>query len=168
MEIPVEWGNGQLQLLALDPGGTTGWASYRAQMLVIDNKAEYFQEKFDAGQMGPSEHHRALFDFLCKNQTQMFVLVCESFQYRPNQQHAELIANEYIGVVKHFEQERKPLPVVWQTKSYGRGFFTDDKLKVLRKYYAGHKHANDAMGHLLQYMVFGPLDRKDILGGLRL
>jgi hypothetical protein len=160
-------GNGPLELVSLDPGGTTGWASYSADMLFVDNvKAEYFRERFNSGEIGPDEHHRRLFEFLEMKRTHSFVIICESFQYRPNMDSAELISNEYIGVVKKFHQDFE-VPVVWQTKSYGRGFFDDAKLKKLQVFNRGMGHANDAMGHLLQYMVFGPFDRVDILKGLK-
>jgi hypothetical protein len=135
-------------------------------LFVSANKPEYFRERFNGGEMGPHEHHRELYSFLELKRTHSYIVICESFQYRPNMDSAELISNEYIGVVKHFQQNNR-IPVIWQTKSYGRGFFDDDKLKKLGKFNRGCGHANDAMGHLLQWLTFGPLDRTDILEVLK-
>lgn len=156
--------------MSLDPGGTTGWADYTADMLFVNNeKPEYFNEKFNSGEIGKFglDHHRELYNLLSTKLQRNFIIICESFEHRPRMEAAELVSNEYIGVVKYFQQVHR-LPVVWQTKSYGCSFFDDKKLKKLGKHnQTPQGHANDAMRHLLQYLTHGSLARKDILMGLK-
>jgi hypothetical protein len=158
--------------LGLDPGGTTGFALYQAEVIRNpDGRLEWFNEGWQIGHMGPGEHHKTLYDSLGLWQTPNFIIVCESFEYRRNPRDSQrdnivLDSKEYIGVVKLFEQERMQAHpgqrVVFQTAAMGKGFWTDDKLRKVGHYAVNMKHANDAMRHVLHYMVF-KLDRKDLL-----
>lgn len=136
------------RIVALDPGGTTGWASY----------TEYEDPavmKFDWGQIGPEEHHLKLHNFLGLQQTDEFKIVCESFEFRQGKQRANinLISKEYIGIAKLFAAERLRSPVVFQTAGAAKGFVTDPKLKIMGLWVPGKQHARDALRHLLYYMI---------------
>lgn len=175
--------DGKLAILGLDPGGTTGWALYTAD--VIHNLAgesptpEYYNEKFNAGQIGPGPHHRRLWGLLEQWTVTNTIFVCESFEYRrkdKNRDNIVLDSKEYIGVVNLYQQmfadtthHHQDLKVVYQTAAIGKGFWTDQKLQVVKKFSTPKTkwpHANDAMRHLLQYMVF-KMNRKDLLLPLR-
>lgn len=181
--------DGKLAILGLDPGGTTGWALYTAD--VIHNLSgerptpEYYNEKFNAGQIGPGQHHRRLWCLLEQWTVTNTIIVCESFEFRRNERDRNrtnivLDSKEYIGVVKLYKDmfdhttAQKPdnhvgLDVVFQTAATGKGFWTDQKLQAVRKQSTPKSkwpHANDAMRHLLHYMVF-KMGRKDILQPLR-
>jgi hypothetical protein len=148
-----------MKIVALDPGGTTGWASYAGARL-DGFTLPVGRNGFNSGQIGPGEHHKTLYDFLCFEQTQEFYVVSESFEYRQNQQNqqrttVDLSSKEYIGVAKYFVQERmRGGKLVEQTAGKVKPFWTDDKLKKLGLWNSGQKHANDAMRHLVHYMVF--------------
>lgn len=170
--------DGHLSITALDPGGTTGVALYDCDIIFNANEQpELFNEKFDTLQIGPEPHHKTLLHLLERRHVANTIIVCESFQYRRPVEapSVELISVEYIGVVNLLAQERPDIQVIWQTtgkvlpsKSQHKvgGFWTDDKLKQVRKFSPGKKHANDAMRHLLYYMAF-TMGRRDLLEPLR-
>jgi len=145
------------RILALDPGGTTGWASWT-------------DGQYNCGQIGPDEHHLELWDFLGNQQTANFTIVCESFEFRQRARAGlELISKEYIGVAKLFKQERmlelhnnQVQKLVFQTAAMGKGFIKDDKIKAKGLWTKGQKHAMDAMRHLLYYQVI-TLRQTDIM-----
>jgi len=170
--------DGHISITALDPGGTTGVAFYDADLIFnADEQPELFNEKWDTLQLTEPDHHKTLKNMLERRHVANTIIVCESFQYRRpvDAPAVELISVEYIGVVKLLVQERPDIQVVWQTtgkvippknKNVAGGFWTDDKLKQVRKWSAGRKHANDAMRHLLHYMAF-TMGRRDLLEPLR-
>lgn len=170
--------NGAINILALDPGGTTGFVLYGAETIRNpDGKLEWYNEKWQIGHMGPGAHHAMLYSSMELWQATNFIIVCESFEYRrraadANRDNIVLDSKEYIGVVNLFEQQRMQgvtqgaQRVVFQTAATGKGFWRDDKLKKVGRYTPAMKHANDAMRHLLHYLVF-KLDRRDILDLLK-
>lgn len=130
-----------VNVIALDPGGTTGVAHY------FEDGAWYFSE------IGPEEHHEELFknlDFLLNRHK--LVIVCESFEFRQNRQrdNINLMSKEYIGIVKLFQNRTS---VVFQTAAQAKGFVTDQKLKKMGLWQPGKRHANDATRHLVYYLV---------------
>lgn len=180
--------NGAINILGLDPGGTTGYAFYQAEVITDSSgKPEYYDEKWNTGQMG-GPHHLNLYDFLCRMQCTNFIVVCESFEYRRNPQDSQrdnivLDSKEYIGVVKLFEQSRMAEAVtgghgvqrvVFQTAAEGKGFWyprqggkrDPSKLKKIGLYNSGSIHMNDATAHILHYMTF-KMGRKDLLDKLK-
>lgn len=144
-----------MRVIALDPGGTTGWATYTEY---TDREPEWA-----CAHIGPEEHHVDLYEFLeiqhCRNTT----VVCESFEFRQNRQrdNINLMSREYIGIVKLFGKQRN-VPVVFQTAGLAKGFVTDEKLKKMGLWAPGHKHAMDARRHLVYYMV-NKLRRHDLV-----
>jgi hypothetical protein len=140
------------RIVALDPGGTTGWAYWQDQ----PNPQNPSQPNFMVGQLGPQEHHQGLYQWLEHLHVSDFTVVCESFEFRQQdvgtRMGINLMSREYIGVTKLFGQERNA-PVVFQTAALGKGFVTDEKLKVMGLWWPGMKHAMDAMRHLIYYMV---------------
>lgn len=153
--------NGAVSLTAVDPGGTTGIGMYDAEYL----EGTFFNQRFQQLEIGPEDHHDELLALLERRQTHNTVVICESFDNRDNPA-AELISLEYIGVCKLFGQQRH-VPVVFQTPALGKGFWDDGKLKRASLYNPTKGgHQNDAMRHLLHYMVH-ELGRKDLLEVLR-
>lgn len=145
------------KILALDPGGTTGWALYQDMTVEGDQydcpPAIMSGDFYTIGQIGPEEHHGRLWHLFQHQQPTM--IVCESFEFRQFDGHRtgiRLDSKEYIGLVKLW-RELEGTPVVFQTASLGKTFCTDDKIKALNLWTPGHKHAMDAMRHLLTYMV---------------
>ncbi len=140
------------RIVALDPGGTTGWAYWQDTPIRTSNESPW--DHFTAGQIGPEEHHEQLFAHLEFLHTSDYTIVCESFEFRQGQQrhNIRLDSKEYIGVVKLLGQQRN-LPVVFQTAALGKGFVSDEKLKVMGLWIPGKQHARDALRHLIYYMV---------------
>lgn len=144
------------RIVALDPGGTTGVVSWTfggwrdPATQDTSGPPEYF-----VSQIGPQEHHEELFGFLELQCTDDYTVVCESFEFRQGKQRAgiNLVSKEYIGVVKLFAQQRPQVRLIGQTAAQAKGFVTDEKLKAMGLYAPGHRHAMDAMRHLITYRV---------------
>jgi hypothetical protein len=160
------------RILALDPGGTTGWATYTAERLWTgdpeeEGSLEYYNEKFTCGQIGPEEHHAALYRHIGTQQTSEFVLITESFEFRNmdkrHRDNINLMSREYIGVAKLFAQLRmlgKEDQQFWlQTAGVAKQFIPDSGPQASKKirdaglWYPNQRHAMDAMRHLLWYLV---------------
>src|SRR3954447_23572710 len=139
-----------LTVLALDPGGTTGWAMYRAEQLYnIDGEPEFYNELYLCGQMGPEEHHQQLYHWLEHNHTSEYHVVYESFEYRnKSREGLVLISREYIGVIKLFDAERGGVVLVKQGPSTAMAFVKDTHLKKLGVWDWRQVHAMDAYRHL--------------------
>ncbi len=152
-----------ITLLALDPGGTTGWAK-------VTNR--YTSEGFDphhlvfsSGQVGPHEHHKELYKLMHTHDC--VTVICESFEFRQmgedTKKKVELISREYIGVAKLW-CDQWDRDIVFQTASTAKALIPDKgpeadrKLKQLGLYVPGQKHARDAYRHLIRYMLVS--DRK--------
>lgn len=188
--------SGTFCILWLDPGGTTGWASYDAEVMVppeLERRQhgtgmqwEFYKEKFNSGELGPGKHHLALWDLLAFKRPRNYILGYESFENRGNDA-AVLVAKEYIGVCELYaagvirDNERAaynghPFTLDKQTAAEGKGFWypkmpgsnrrDKSKLVKVKKYSPNHTHANDAMAHLLHYMAF-TMDRTDLLEPLK-
>lgn len=176
------------RVLALDPGGTTGWA-YAEWMPdyptddPLPQLINLSQITFGTGQIGPDEHHEELWRLLNSFSQQWSFgpplhIVYESFEFRQhinkNQAKAkvELISKEYIGLIKLFynlyNNEEWPLTLTAHTASAAKTFVPDKgpqanvKLRQLGLYQTGQVHANDALRHLLRYLVVGLRIREPI------
>lgn len=148
-------------ILALDPGGTTGVCALVKDELYV-------------GQLGPDEHHRELFNLVSRGSslipTEWYypywdTVIYESFQYRNSLTKADLIPVEYIGVIKigaHVSRTRTQS----QTPSMAKKLFDDQKVKALGLWTPGLPHANDAVRHMLYYLVV-TLKQESILNRLR-
>lgn len=138
-----------MKVVALDPGGTTGIATYL--------KPVVGDEHWGVSQVGPDEHHDELYNYLAETfvpfSGNQFV-VCESFEFRQNRQrdNINLMSREYIGVVKLFGKKHG-IPVVFQTAGVAKPFVTDEKLKIMDMWVPGKKHAMDARRHLIYFLV---------------
>jgi len=85
------------------------------------------------------------------------IIICESFQNR-SQEAASLAPLEYIGVVRDYGQETGT-PVVWQSASTGKAFWSDDKLLKVGLYIRGLRHARDAIRHYAYWQSFKQGDK---------
>lgn len=144
----------QLTVLAFDPGGTTGWARYKADKIVSpDGVAEYFNEKWEFGHL-EGDHHSKLVFLIEFSRTEIFHLVTESFEFRQGTTRRtglDLSSKEYIGVMKHWCQEND-VKLNQQTAALAKVFVTDKKLKAM-DLWSKNKHSRDAARHLIFYMV---------------
>lgn len=126
-----------MNILAFDPGGTTGWTLYSDETIV-------------GGQLA-GQHHYDL--YLLMRDYDPNVIVYETFEYR-NKSRAGLVldSREYIGIIKLYA-EINEVDIIAQTPAQAKGFVTDDKLKKMKLYYPGMPHMCDAMRHLVYYIV---------------
>lgn len=146
-------------IIAFDPGGTTGWATYE-------------DGEFDRGQIGHENHHRELYEML--ESVGPDVVCYETFTYQIRNKHkyaaaaVNLISVEYIGVIKlwHQMQQRTNIELVARHASHAKSTWTDDKLKALGLWVPSNPHAMDATRHLLAHLI---VDRKmtELLAPLR-
>jgi hypothetical protein len=129
-----------MKVVALDPGGTTGWASY-----------DLDTEQMERRQLGPGKHHGELYATLCVEMPD--VLVVEDFRYR-QQANAVLVSVEYIGVSELFVAMYPDVELVRQGSdiAHGSGTWDDDKVKKLNLWIPGQRHAMDATIHLLHFL----------------
>lgn len=157
--IPLSQPN--YRVIALDPGGTTGWDTYSAtRMVTPDGTVEWYDEEWRCGQLGPGDHHDQLYALLEDQHVQHYAVVCESFEFRQGKQrdNLNLISREYIGIVKMFAKERN-VPLHMQSAGMAKGFVPDKgpmrnkKLRVMGLWVPGKKHAMDARRHLVFYLV---------------
>ena len=130
-----------INIVALDPGGTTGWIHWRPDSESV------------GGQLGPVKHHLELYELLENfNPT---IIVCERFDYRSKKIKVVLTAREYIGVAELYQQTYpQTVDLVMQpVMKHPTAFWNDIKLKQLGLYTPGKPHRNDATRHLLHYRV---------------
>jgi hypothetical protein len=152
------------QVLAFDPGGTTGWSAVALLEPKMSNELELVDFYFTCGEFTGGEHHSRLFAFI-QNLAELEIplhLVTEAFTFR---QHAtdgsfgkakvELISCEYIGIIK-LAAEMFHLPIASYMSSEGKNFVTDlklDKLGWMQYPKTPKRHTNDASRQLVSYLV---------------
>lgn len=131
-------------IVSLDPGKTTG-AIY------------WWEADWEATQLYESE----VTDYLDRKRPNKIVM--ESFQHRPTPK-ADMTP---VGIIKEVSlwATRNNIVVVLQPPAIAKHFWTNDKLKKLGLYTTGMRHANDAMRHLLRYLVKYE-ERTDLLEAL--
>jgi hypothetical protein len=141
-----------MRVIALDPGGTTGWVTYQ------DGRFER------AGQL-TGEHHYALLELLAKqlprlglhgrpeNEGPLYV-VYERFDHR-NNEFSRLISLEYIGIIKAFCQRETVygVPQGSDVKAFADSGRKIDKAGWYIDY--KWKHAWDAARHLFYFLING-------------
>jgi hypothetical protein len=136
------------QYIALDPGGTTGCCVWTD----VDARGNYHGDvEFELSQLGPEEHHRALWKKLTGLDPE--VVICESFNYRnAYRDKVVLDSREYIGIARLYCASTHKRFVL-QQPSAAKGLWTDAKIKSLNLWQPGHPHAMDALRHMLYYLT---------------
>lgn len=131
------------RLLALDPGGTTGWAYFEQLHLV------------EAGQIVGT--HIGIQDLILHYAPE--VLVMEDYKIYPwkAKQH-NFSGGETIRLIGAVEALAASNPgrlrLVLQMAHVGKSFCKDDKLRRWGLYQNGQRHANDAVRHGAHYLLF--------------
>ena len=117
-------------VVALDPGGRTGWAIYRGKV-----------KTFNGGQFNQIEegHHLELWEFLeelrLEDTTEEMIIVIESFEFRNDlttegREGLELISREYIGIARLFSK-MYGVKIFQQMPGHALAFVSNVKLKKL-------------------------------------
>jgi hypothetical protein len=126
--------------VALDPGGTTGWA----ELGFVKGELTFYTLQF-----GPHIHLDELYRRL--RMISPARIVCESFQQRAVE-GLDLTPVEVIGVVALYTlQQHGNCELIMQSKS-STEFWSNDKIKKLGLWESGKPHAMDALRHLLTDM----------------
>mgnify|MGYP003909278273 CR=1 FL=1 len=158
-------------VLAFDPGGTTGWAHawIHPEMLevVTSETITMGDIGLTTGEFGPNNHHRQLYDFITKNQYDQLSpleIACEPFHYRQNvvedggkfRGKVELISAEYIGVIRLACQQFGLEYYDRFTPGEAKAYVTDKKLELLGWLQTPKhpmRHRNDALRQLVKYLI---------------
>lgn len=129
------------KVLAVDPGGTTGYAIFYVNGDVI--------KMIDCGQI---KGYSGLDRFV--SIARPSVLVIEEFRVRINAAviGATLETIEVVGVAKYLAGLYEAMVVLQQPSQ--KTFFNDERLKALGLYQVGQQHARDAIRHALYYLHF--------------
>ena len=131
--------------IAIDPGGTTGFAIGKANNEVFG--VTPFQEPYS---------HEGLYAYL--RSVGFMTIICEDFLYRNAARPGlELVSREMIGVIKLYCQQNKIKPIMQNPgEAVGKNaYFSNDRLKKMGVYVPGRPHAMDALRHLLHWWQFG-------------
>lgn len=159
---------GKLNILWLDPGGTTGWALYTCDLMSMGEGTpwEHHNVKWNSGHLGPEQHHCQLWSLIGACHTDNYILGYESFEFRQGKQRAKIVldSKEYIGLCKLYAcltNPTVPVELISQTAATGKGFWSDEKLKQVGLFTPAMRHAMDATRHLLHYLTFGPFQRRE-------
>lgn len=141
------------KVLALDPGGSTGWALFHDTLLVSHGQ-------LPGPGPEPGYHHGALWTLLHNTwhagpEQGRLTIISERFDHR-NREAAQLISKEYIGIINLFQDEVPAYTeLVWQGADQAKKFATNDKLQkmdLLIRPIVANKHANDAVRHFVYYI----------------
>jgi hypothetical protein len=153
------------KIISVDPGGTTGLAYLQDRVIFarkeIGPRRKDVKQYMDwCGQALEQEFDSFMPDYI----------VFEQFDYRTGQAHAELISNEYIGVIKLW-CVKNDRPWVTQParvgKHTGKGvFWNRRKLQAVGLYLPNMGHSMDATSHLLHHWST-TLGQRDYLNLLR-
>ena len=146
--------------MSLDPGGTTGWCqlTFDFEGLATASGEHWLREHIIQGQLGADrggterEHHQTLWTFLLKHRPD--IIICEQFKNYGNE-FAKLMSREYIGIVKLYAS-LFPCRIVWQGSD--KKEWADDRkllsLFLLCTPITRWRHANDALRHLVYWLIF--------------
>lgn len=146
------------RIVALDPGGTTGYA------------IRYENGKIDVDQYQTNHPEGLLELYEVIKYEWPNVIVMERFQFRYGGGRAKVVLTpvEVIGVVKllvaELNRNEVPIKLFEQTPSQGKGLWTDDKIQRLNLWTPNKRHAMDAMRHLLYYEVVTEKNRTRLEG----
>lgn len=140
------------RLLALDPGETTGFATF------IGSDRTVHWEEIDQIKTWPMidvvQNLTNLFD-----QTKPNAVVMESYRVYSwmTESHAWSPVNtvQIIGCIQTLCIQRM-IPYYFQTAQIAKNFFTDEKLKEYGLYVKGVRHGRDATRHGAYFLCFGP------------
>jgi hypothetical protein len=160
-------------VLAFDPGGTTGWAQaiLAPHMFVAPDLVRLGDIELHTGEFGPKEHHDELYQSLVHwaHDASVFELpppeiVSEPFHYRQNvveegekfRGKVELISAEYIGVIR-LACAQLGLPYYDRfTPGEAKRYVPNKKLELLgwlQRPLDPMRHRNDALRQLVKYLI---------------
>ena len=165
--MPLNIPNPPLQpfnVLAFDPGGTTGWALATFQKNHEEIKLENIIIR--TGEFGPTLHYKELYEFVISDGfCPRLEVVCEPFHYRQNvvgedaagfRGKVELISAEYIGIIKLACQQLGLSYYDRFVPGEAKRYCPNSKLEALgwlQTPITPMRHRNDALRQLVKYLI---------------
>lgn len=151
-------------VLAFDPGGTTGWAFASLPQLIVDEKPkiELKDIAVETGEWGPGPHHEQLYRQLngLSYEIPQPEIVSEPFHFRQhldNPRHkVELISCEYIGVIKLACAQLGLTYYDRFVPGEAKRYVPNKKLELLgwlQEPITPMRHRNDALRQLVKYLI---------------
>jgi hypothetical protein len=148
-------------VIAFDPGGTTGIATAYYPGGMESPSMDDFNIKTD--ELGPDEHHSSLYNYVALRVggPLPLTIITERFDFRQHinpdnaKTKVELISREYIGILKLLGSQHG-VRVIQQSASQGKHFVPNNKLDlcgILVTPQHPNRHRNDALRHLIRYLV---------------
>ncbi len=131
---------GQMRLLAVDPGGVSGLASWEDGAVTFSEEPDRFSLYARVRAWAPQ------------------VVVCENFVPRAGPLTFQPEALRIIGGLE-FWCAQHAADFVLQTPAQAKGFGTAEKLKAVGWWPKGLGHSQDAARHLLVYFCTNPAGR---------
>lgn len=143
-----------MKVIALDPGGTTGYAIMTTEAARTDKE----NSTWTFGEL-TGGHHLALWDLL--EAERPHYVIYERFQYQRRELDKGvslvLVSVEYIGIIRLWlsmvERLGRPVYDICQTPAQAKNLWTDDKLEKVGLYTKGSAHIRDATRHLLYWLT---------------
>lgn len=146
-------------VLAFDPGGTTGWAQANCFM----PEPELSDIEITTGEFGPDLHHQKLYEFIAFRDESPEI-VSEPFHYRQNiveegekfRGKVELVSAEYIGVIRLACAQLGLTYYDRFTPGEAKKYVPDKKLELLgwlQRPVTPMRHQNDALRQLVKYLI---------------
>jgi len=155
-------------VLAFDPGGTTGWAFASLPKWVIEEKPDVEMKDIYllTGEF-TGQHHQEIYEQvtqLGRSEYPTLEVVSEPFHYRQNvvgegqnfRGKVELISAEYIGVIRLACQQLGLEYYDRFTPGESKAYVTDKKLELLGWLQTPKhpmRHRNDALRQLVKYLI---------------
>lgn len=141
----------QGQVLAFDPGETTGWAAFK--------RTQESTQLIDAGQIKTWPLRAAVPNLLYLFQEYYpHIIVYESYHiysWKANQhKNSEVATIQVVGCLQTLAIQ-KIIPYTAQTAQVGKQFCNDTKLEDWGLWIPGLRHARDAIRHGCYYILFG-------------
>jgi hypothetical protein len=133
-----------MKIIGIDPGGTTGWATWSTTAGFSD-----------FGQLEDVQHHSGLYELLTEKQPD--VIVCESFEDHKANMGSLLVSIEYIGVVKAWASIWRVRLVTQQSTI--KNWATNAKLEaagIQHRNWRAVRNAADAQRHILYFLAHNP------------
>lgn len=128
-------------VLACDPGGTTGWATF-------------WNGTVTAGQCEPLVFLDAANDFLHAAGSDAHVIVEKyTIGYETLKKSRQYDALYVIGALQWLAHRHRSSVFLTQMPAEAKRFTPNAKLQEMRWYKAGQEHANDALRHLYLYLA---------------